>query len=196
MSNPTKVKIKDRIYPINTDFRIAIECNQIALDTKIGNYERSLAIIYKLYGNKGLENVNDYADLLELAKKFLSCGKEIPKESEREKQEPDMDYIQDMDYIKASFMSDYRIDLDNTQMHWWTFYNLINGLSNSELGNCCILNRIRNLRNYDTSTIKDPKEKRKIEEAKKQVALHKKEKELTKEQLESIRRFNELIGLK
>ena len=107
-----------------------------------------------------------------------------------------MDYIQDMDYIKASFMSDYRIDLDNTQMHWWTFYNLINGLSNSELGNCCILNRIRNLRNYDTSTIKDPKEKRKIEEAKKQVALHKKEKELTKEQLESIRRFNELIGLK
>lgn len=196
MNNPTKVKIKDRIYPINTDFRIAIECNQIALDTKISDYERSLAIIYKLYGDKGLENVNDYADLLELAKKYLSCGKEIPKENEREKHEPDMDYIQDMDYIKASFMSDYRIDLDNTQMHWWTFYNLINGLSNSELGNCCILNRIRNLRNYDTSTIKDPKEKRKIEEAKKQVALHKKEKELTKEQLESIRRFNELIGLK
>ena len=71
-----------------------------------------------------------------------------------------MDYKQDMDYIEASFMSDYRINLSNVKIHWWTFSNLMNGLSNSEFGNCCVLNRIRNLRTYDTSQIKDKKENR------------------------------------
>ena len=131
--------------------------------------------------------------LLELAQKYLSCGKEITDSTKKE--EPDMDFVQDMDYIEASFMSDYNIDLSNTEMHWWKFFNLINGLSNSELGNCCVLNRIRNLRNYDTSQIKDNKEKQKIEEAKRQVALKKNQKPLSKEQEDSIERFNKLAGI-
>ena len=36
-------------------------------------------------------------------------------------------------------------DLENKEMHWWKFMDLMNGLSNSELGNCCVLNNIRNL---------------------------------------------------
>ena len=104
-----------------------------------------------------------------------------------------MDFVQDMDYIKASFMSDYNINLDDREMHWWEFFNLINGLSSSEIGNCCVLNRVRNLRTYDVSQIKDKKEREKIVKAKKQVALKTNEKEnnLTKEQEESMRRFNE-----
>ena len=78
-----------------------------------------------------------------------------------------MDFVEDYDYITASFMSDFHIDLDNEQMHWWKFCKLINGLSNSDMGNCCVLNRIRNLRNYDVKSIKDPKERQKIIEAKK-----------------------------
>ena len=32
---------------------------------------------------------------------------------------------------------------------------MMNGLSNSELGDCCILNRVRNLRNFDMKDIKE-----------------------------------------
>ena len=192
MRYPTKVKIEDREYEINTDFRIAIECNQIALDDKISDFERALAIIYKLYGEKGLNAKYDLNRLLELAQKYLSCGKEVENDKN---EEPDMDFVQDMDYIEASFMSDYNIDLSNTKMHWWKFYNLINGLSNSEMGSCCVLNRVRNLRTYDTSQIKDSKERSKIEKAKQQVALKKKEKPLTDKQKESIERFNKLAGI-
>ena len=195
MSYPTKVKINDTEYPINTDFRVAIECNVIAQDTSISDAERALAIIYKLYGEKGLNDIDNMEKLLELAKKYLSCGKNVDITSKKQ-EEPDMDYVQDMDYIEASFMSDYNIDLTNIEMHWWKFFNLLCGLSNSELGNCCILNRIRNLRNYDLSEIKDPKERRKIQEAKESVALVKKEKKLTQEQQNSLERFNELAGLK
>lgn len=193
MNYPIKVKIEDKEYPINTDFRIAIECNSIAMDTEIGDYERALAIIYKLFGDKGLEDKQNHCKLLELAQKYLLCGKELNQDIKQD--EIDMDFEQDMDYIEASFMSDYNIDLANTEMHWWKFYNLMNGLSNSEMGNCCVLNRVRNLRNYDTSQIKDVKERTKIEKAKQQVALKKKTKPLTKEQQESAERFNKLAGI-
>ncbi len=192
MNYPEYAKVNDRKYKIRTDFRIALKCNDIAQDNSVGETERALAIIYTLFEN-GLDNQEDYGQLLNIAKKYLGCGKEIQQSN----QEPDMDYNEDMDYIEASFMSDYKIDLTKEKMHWWKFNKLINGLSNSEIGNCCILNRVRNLRNFDTKDIKDAKEKAKIEKAKKEVALnrYKKENNLTKEQEESMRKLNEIIGI-
>lgn len=195
MNYPKFVKIENKKYKINTDFRNAIECNDIANDDTIGDYERALAIIYKLYGEDGLNDFENHERLLELGRKFLSCGVEVDVKSNSE---PDMDFSQDMDYIEASFMSDYNIDLTATDMHWWKFYNLINGLSNSEFGNCCVLNRVRNLRNYDTKDIKDPKELEKIRKAKEQVALKKKviKSDLTEKQKENIDNFYKMAGIK
>lgn len=192
MNNPTKVRIGNEEYPINTDFRIALECNSIALNPDIGEYERALAVIYKLFGEKGLKDAKNHYKLLELGKKYLACGNEILDSKE---QEMDMDFEQDMDYIEASFMSDYNIDLTSIKMHWWTFFNLLNGLSNSELGNCCILNRVRNLRNFNTSKIKDLKQKYEIERAKQRVALRHKQQKLTPKQEESLKKYYKLTGL-
>ena len=193
MNYPEYVKVNDKKYKINTDFRVAIECDKIARDKEISDYERALAIIYKLFGDEGLNNSNDWEKLLELANRYISVNN--INETEVEEKDIDMDFQQDMDYIKASFMSDYNIDLDSKEMHWWTFYNLLNGLSNSEFGNCCILNRVRNLRNYDTSQIKDSKTRTKIENAKREVALKKKQKPLTEKQKASIEKFNKLAGI-
>ena len=196
MSNyPEIVKIDDKKYKINTNFRVAIECQEIATDENIWDYERALAIIYKLFGDEGLYDRENHEKLLELAIKFLSCGKDLKDVKETE---IDMDYTQDMDYIEASFMSDYNIDLANTKMHWWKFFNLINGLSNSDIGNCCVLNRVRNLRTYDTKDIKDPKQLEKIKEAQKQVALKPKKKKMkvTSEQQKNIDNFYDKLGIK
>ena len=194
MDYPKYVKVGEKKYKINTDFRVAIECQEIALDNSIGDFERALAIIYKLFGDNGLDDSNNYERLLELARKYLSCGKEV---SDNSNEEPDMDFVQDMPYIKASFRSDYNINIDDEEMHWWEFYDLINGLYNSEIGNCCVLNRIRNLRTFDTKDIKDQKELAKINEAKKQVALKKRtvKKNLTVEQKRNIDNFYEKIGI-
>ena len=155
LNNPEYVKIGDKKYKINTDFRVAIECNNIAQDDSIGDAERPLAIIYKLFGDEGLDNSQDWEKLLELGIKYLTLNKDTSDVDNNT--EIDMDFNEDMDYIEASFMSDYNIDLANTEMHWYKFYNLINGLSNSELGNCCVLNRVRNLRTFDLSQIEDSK---------------------------------------
>ena len=188
-----KIKIDDTIYTANTDFRIAIECNRIATDDKIGDFERALGILCTVFGENGIDRPDHYEKLLTWVQKWLLCGNELQDTSEQ----ADMDYVEDMPYIEASFMSDYGIDLENSEMEWSKFNTLINGLSNSELGNCCVLNRIRNLRNFDVSQIKDNKERQKIAKAKEQVALkkYKKENNLTKEQEESMRRLNEMLGL-
>lgn len=193
MNYPQYVEINNKKYKINTDFRVAIECNRIAEDGTIGNFERTLAIIYTLFGEEGLNNQEDYEKLLELAKKYLTCGKEL----EEQKEEPDMDFIEDMDYIEASFQSDYGISLDNEEMHWWKFCKLMNGLSNSELGNCCVLNRVRNLRNFDMKNIKDSKEREKIRKAKEQVALKRNKKpkvQANDKQMESALKLYEALG--
>jgi len=193
MACTKKIKIEDTIYEANTDFRIAIRCNEIATDDKIGDFERVLGIICTMFGGSALDNPNHYEKLLKWALNYLSCGQEIVDTHKQ----PDMDYVEDMEYIEASFMSDYHIDLENEKMDWHKFNKLMNGLSNSEMGNCCVLNRIRNLRNFDLSEIKDNKERQKIAKAKEQVALkkYKKENHLTKEQEESMERLNEILGL-
>ena len=193
---PEYVEVQGKRYKINTDFRVAIECNRIAEDNTIGNLERSLAIIYTLFGDEAIDdgknNPELYEKLLELAKRYLLCDKEYDKELN---DKPDMDFIEDYSYITTSFLSDYHIDLDNCQMHWWKFMDLMNGLSNSELGDCCILNRIRNLRNYDTKDIKDKKERQRIERAKQQVALKKQSKKPTKEQQNRAKELLDKLGI-
>ena len=196
LNNPEYVKVGDKKYKINTDFRVAIECNNIAQDDSIGNTERPLAIIYKLFGDEGLDNSQDWDKLLELAIKYLTLNKDTSGVDNNT--EIDMDFSEDMDYIEASFMSDYGIDLTTEKMHFWKFYTLLEGLSNSELGNCCVLNRVRNLRTFDLSQIKDSKERERLAKAKEMVSLKndKHEVELTEQQKESMRKLDEIIGFK
>lgn len=190
MKNPKYVEVNNKKYKINTSYKVALECNKIISDESIGDFERLLAMIYKLFGEEALNNPDEYEKLLELAEKYLLCNQE-----REETTEVDMDYEEDWAYIKASFRSDYNINLDEEDIEWWDFNALMNGLSNSDMGNCCILNRIRNLRNYDTSQIKDQKEKTKIEKAKEQVALKKQKvkRELTNEQQNNINAFYETL---
>lgn len=53
-------------------------------------------------------------------------------------------------------------------MHWWKFYDLLCGLSEK-----CILNRVRFIRDFDISQIKNSKERQKWIKQKQRVALKK-----------------------
>ena len=57
---PEYAEVNGKRYKINTDFRVAIECNRIAQDNTIGDYERALAIIYTLFGEDGINAYKDY----------------------------------------------------------------------------------------------------------------------------------------
>jgi len=175
---PEFAQVNNNKYKINTDFKVALKCNEIAEDD-IPDEERAFAIIYLLFGEKGLDNSEDWKELLQIALKYLNCGKEIKEEKS---EEADMSINQDWGYIQASFFSDYNIDLSKEQMHWWLFYDLLCGLTEK-----CVLNRVRFVRNFDISQIKDNKERQKWIEQKEQVALKKKKvKTLEEERLDEL----------
>lgn len=162
---PHFARIREHKYKINTDFRVALKCNKIA-ESDIQEEERSLAIIYLLFGEEGLNTPEDWEDLIKIALKYLSCDK---KEINNNEDEVDMDFEQDWEYIKTSFFYDYGMKIEpKTYMHWWEFYSLLCGLSDK-----CILNRVRFVRTFDVSNIKDDKEKEKWIKQKEQVALKK-----------------------
>lgn len=188
---PEYIQINDKKYRINTSYKIAIKCNKIATDNSIGNYERALAVIYLLLGEEALNDSENHEKMLELIKKYMSCGEEI----EDEISEVDMDFEEDMEYIKASFMSDYHIDLDDKDMHWWAFYRYIKGLSNSDMGNCCVLNRIRNIRIMDIEEIQDDKKREEVIKAKNRFALKKDKVYLSEEEEKNNKEFLKLAGI-
>lgn len=182
MNNPEFAKVNNKKYKINTDFRVAIKCNEISLDKSINSYEKTLAIIYLLYGEEGLNDSDNYEQLLNLAYKYLNCG--VEKADNEEAEEPDMDFVQDQKLIESSFKYDYGYNPYQLKyLHWWDFYNDVCNLSNSEFGTCCVLSRVRTLRTYDTSQIKDIDTREKIEKAKERVKLNKQKDTRTKEQI-------------
>lgn len=188
MSYPEYAKVGDKLYKINTDFKVAIRCEEVA-NSDISDVERALAIIFLLFGDEGLKSKENYNELLKKAVTFLRCGQDVDS---FENNEPDMDFQQDKSFIKASFYTDYGIkNIYDTDMHWWEFMDLMNGLKED-----CVLNRVRNIRNYDTSGIKDPKLINEWQKQKRAVALKKKLKEPTKEEKQNMENFLASINYK
>lgn len=199
MNKPEYVKVDDKLYKINTDFRVAIECNKIAMDKKIGDYERALAIIYKLFGEDGLD-CTKMSKLVELGLKYISMSNDLEKGLKDDLEgnfELDMSKCQGL--ISSSFKFDYGYDpYELDYVHWYDFYNDLSNLSTSEFGNCCILNRIISILNQEPKKIKDNKERQKLIETQKMLKAKycvSNEKEMTKEQSESAEKFYELLGL-
>lgn len=159
---PEYAQIGDCTYPINTDYRVAKECYRIINDATISDQERTLAVIYKLFGFVPSENLEAF---LEKSLIFLTCGRQ--KESEEESEEaPDFDVNYDEGFIEASFQSCYGIDLSRVNLHWWRFNDLIQGLDKN-----CILSRVREIRNYDLNEIKDPAQRAKMAQSQEALKL-------------------------
>ena len=198
MNNPQYVKVDYKLYKINTDFRIALECNIIAEDKTIGEYERALAIIYKLFGEDGLDCENQ-DKLLELAMKYLLLGRDKNELKNEPHNKYELDFNKCIGLIKASFKFDYKYDpYELEYLHWYDFYNDLESLSTSEFGNCCILNRVTSILNQEPKEIKDNKQRQKLIEAQKllqQKYCKQEEVKMTKEQEESAKAFYKSLGI-
>lgn len=186
MPYPTKMEANGHIYPINTDYRVALACLRAIGDTSITDLERFYACESLLLGYNVLPQ--DEYILKSKIKEYLMCG----REENNDNSEIDMDYFQDEKYIRTSIKQVYHgldiLKLD--YLHWYEFNELIEGLTTDS-----VLERIRELRTYDVSNISDEKEKQRIIKAKEKIALKKPKKELTKSQKESVKRFYELTKI-
>ena len=181
MRYPEYAEVKGIKYKINTDYRVALRCFEVIEDTSICDQERALAVVFLLFGEVPME---DMAEFLRIAGDYLRCGE---KEASQEANERDMDFNADEKYIVASFMSDYRIDLSSVDMHFWQYIQLIQGFTEDS-----IMSRVRDIRNYDMSELKDPKARAKMAKAKATVALPEK---FSRDEQKTIEEFEKLFDV-
>ena len=198
MNKPQYVKVGDNKYKINTDFRTALECNKIAKDKSIKDLERAMAIIYKLFGEDGL-NCKDQEKLLDLAVKYLRVGRDIDIKESSDKEKYELDFDKCKGLIKSSFKFDYQYDpYELDYLHWYDFYNDLENLSTSEFGTCCALNRIRVILDQDPKSIKDSKQRKSLVDSQKllkQLYCTTEQPQLTKEQEENANNFYKALGI-
>ena len=179
---PKYAQIGDEQYEINTDYRVAKECYVIINDATITDQERTLAVIFKLFGFVPKQNLEVF---LEKSILFLSCGRQSHTDEENNT-EPDFDVNFDEGFIEASFQSCYGIDLNGADLHWWRFNDLIQGLDKN-----CILSRVREIRNYDLNEIKDPIQRAKMAASQEALKLPERVSPEEQQKLDEFERFFE-----
>lgn len=179
MTYPTKMEANGHIYPINTNYKVALACLKAIDDDEITEIERFCATETLLLGPDVLEE--DEIWLKPKITKYLRCGKEENVSSE----EIDMDYFQDESIIKTSLRQCYKMTPEEiNNLSWYEYNDLIAGLTEETL-----LFRIRDIRNKNPNDIKDAKERTRLMKAKESVALKPKEYKRTSKQEESIEQF-------
>lgn len=98
---------------------------------------------------------------------------ETDKAPENVDEEPELvipkplyDFAFDAKYIISGFWQDYKIDLTETDMHWWKFRILLDGLSSGTEFKQRVM-----YRNTDTADIKDTKERQRIQRIQRAIAI-------------------------
>lgn len=126
---PSNIIVAGRSFLIKTDFRLWLD-----FDKKIASKDcRLVDLLYLLddcYDNIGcfewlFEHPTDFCSAL---MQFYSNPNKTPKKSDTGAENV-LDYIEDGEYIYASFLQAYNIDLvDVEELHWHKFKALLLGL--------------------------------------------------------------------
>lgn len=121
---PESVIVEGNDYPINTDFRLWIELCDF-MDSDASYEEKVLKLLCCAY----TKELPPHLDTAVLALfEFMSLGK-IGRSFSVGPCEKVMDFLEDEGLIYAAFKEQYNIDLYCDNLHWWSFINLLNGLS-------------------------------------------------------------------
>ena len=147
---PDSVSVCGEDYPINTDFRVWIEIQNILSDNILSSADKIINFLSLAFISPTLPP--SLEDALSALSGFLSP---LPKgEGNGGNTTPAFSFIYDGGLIYAAFLSQYGIDLSSARLHWWRFLALFYALNN------CKFTDIIGIRSVDLSTIKDPDYKR------------------------------------
>lgn len=127
---PVTVNISGMEYPINWDFRVGIQFNDL-LRSSIPEGRKFIDMLSLYYPNIP----KDVGKAVDQIKWFYRCGdvlEEAPAKrryQQRKSKDPAYVFSQDAAYIYAAFREQYGIDLTQVEsLHWWKFMALFESL--------------------------------------------------------------------
>ena len=161
---PYYVKIQNKKYKINVDFRHIIQIENIVKDKSEDNTKkicRCLEYFYPFFYKRSLmiffNNPKLFKEAYEKLIWFYKCGREeYHKQGSGGHKNANADllsYEYDDEYIFGAFYEKYHIDLTKDKVHWWKFKALLKSLYKTRI------NEIQSYRSY-TGDDKDMKDLR------------------------------------
>lgn len=147
---PEHLLVRGEKCPIRTDFKTWLIFSDI-----VGNGEEILQKLPKIIGTVFFSLPPNLLDAIREVMRFYSCGVESENTStEKANQKKFFDFEYDADLIYSAFLQQYHIDLCESNMHWWKFKALFNGLSEETQ-----FMKVLQYRCVDVSTIKNKEQK-------------------------------------
>lgn len=180
---PTTIEIDKKKYEIHSDFRTSIIFSLMMNDDSLSEEEKLLGAL-KLYypvipknTEKAIEKIYWFYSRgnVEEDNKKVKQGKRIFKRNNKRA----YDFKTDSDLIFTAFMTQYNINLNRENLHWWEFIALFNSLNDDNE-----IVKIMNYRTIDLTSIEDKKERKMYSDLQKYYSLEdrisKEEEELLK----------------
>lgn len=125
---PTKIKIGDRLYDINYDYRTIIKILLAFEDDNLTEYEKITIMLKNLYKEEILDD--ELEEAIEKAIKFIDLGEDYTKKT-KERTERIYSFTKDASYIFSGINSTHNIDLEKmSDMHWWKFMSFFMDMNN------------------------------------------------------------------
>lgn len=134
---PETIQVDGRAFPIRADFRTILKIFAILHDPEVIETHKAERLLHLFFVDEIPTNWEECFGW------FVRCG-DAPSETASE---PIFDYDFDAPEIYASFLSLYRIDLFEADLHWWQFSALLDGCFACR---CALSEKIR-IRTLDVS---------------------------------------------
>lgn len=167
-----KLPVEWNGYEIDGDFQIGVQISQCMTDEALNPTERIVTAAGLLFGDNGPKT---YEEITEALNWFLNgwnhdnikaSGKGA---SSKKKSVETMDFDVDQWRIYAAFKSQYGIDLNTEQMHFWTFMGLVSSLEE------CAFTRVVSIRERKIDSKMPKEEKTWLRKAKEMFRIRKEE---------------------
>ena len=144
-------------YQLNTDYRVGIQITQASADTELNKFDKIEVFALLLFKSKA----PDAESVAKCVEWFLNgwCLDNMPKNEAKNVQLMDFDI--DAGRIYSAFLSQYHIDLNVTDMHFWKFMYLLTNLEE------CAFTRVVEIRAKQITSKMSKEEREVIGKAKK-----------------------------
>lgn len=165
---PVSVEIGGKSYPINSDFRVGIQFENLIMSGE----ENPLNLLLPFFEDNLPDDLEGAFKAIE---EFYCCGKLPEKKEKPTERNTKQAYSFDLDseVIFSDFWNFYNIDLSQEGLHWWSFRSLLFGLPEKS--------EFKQRAYYRTCSLKDlsKKERQRVLKIRSQIEIKAKEDEKT-----------------
>lgn len=180
---PKTLKVKDKDYPIRTDFRIGLLAIQVYNDIDLTDNEKAYLLLDMFYGIDNLKR-EDYEDALKQITWFIDGGRDYTTNKAQKKV---IDWEQDESMIFSAINKVAGKEVREVDyIHWWTFLGYFNEIGEG------LFSTIVHIRQKRANGKKLTKEEQEFMAKNKDLVVLKKK--YSQEEKEEMEKLNKLLG--